>query len=52
MPGFFFIAVSEDATDELVAELVVHELTHNWLFFEEMANGLFCADVFSLNDVN
>lgn len=47
MPGFYFVSISDELVDVLVAELVVHELTHNWLFFEELANGLFHQHVYS-----
>ncbi len=47
MPGFYFVAISDLVVDEILAELLVHELTHNWLFFEELANGLFHQEVYS-----
>lgn len=47
IPGFFFASVSTATKQESVAELIVHELTHNWLFFEEIANGLFLEGVYS-----
>lgn len=46
LPGFFFVSADESENPVDIGESIVHELVHNWLFFEEMANGLFEDRIF------